>query len=727
MLIFIAITPVHSQQTVNVTDNIVTLQNLQNQWCSNSLVEDRRLNESQKFKLRVQRQSLFGDQVNSVFAYYQQSNVNNFIQSMRWPTALLIVMIILSLFSWFVYLGFCCVSKSSDGNDVISKICIASSWILFVLFIGLFIVIMIFIGISEVSQRRSKCQLLNVGNILVNGYVNNQNGNNYVGMVAISNALQNLQAEFQNLGPAAPSAQSILVSNLNFLPKQAANSLLNIYLNNAGNVTVGPFRETSQGNFISNLKETITPAIGDEYNRLAGVTNALLGAAQAVVDFSNTNNNQIVTQTINQMNVAVQSLLTDVSSSALGLWNVAWTRYQYATGGYWAIFALSIAIIIIVSVMLACLHISWNQNKQDKKRILYNIILGLLGFFVIWYGVCIIILLAGSTSIATYCSVLGQLNQGNTFLIDNLPITWQPNPQGNTKQILKQCLVGNNGDILNFVTAISPLNSLNVTSVIDVQQIIQGLLGYKAWSVSPIPANSPSISVYAATLAAIGQGVIEDSNSVFDQNNIINNLIAGSGLTNSMSSALCNLNTSFIATCVAEDRVNSNVAYSGNANYTNILPYYQNLQAYILSEQTAVASLINQLLVGSNSPNSLFNLINQYLAANQNNYNNIISLLPKTFGSFQAYTTGLYSLDCRNIRVEMNILEDHVCFRLNYAVFILTVITAVSFMLLFFLMWTLFVSSRMSNSSGVVATLPNNVIKEDPALDINDREIIPSM
>jgi hypothetical protein len=586
---------------------------------------------------------------------------------------------------------------------------------------------MVYIGISEVSQRRSKCQLLNVGNMLVNGYMNDQNGNNYVGLNTISNALQNLLLEFPDLAPAAPSAQSILLSNLNYLPQQLGDSLLNVYLNNAGNITIGAFREISQGYSLMNLKQFVTPAIGKEYLRLTAVVNSLLGLAQAVVSFSNTDNNQIIAQTVIQMNSVVQSLLADVSSSILGLWNVAWTRYQYATGSYWAIFALSIVIIFLVGIMLLSIQINLFKVNHHKRKVLYRVVLSLLGFFVVWYGICVIIMLAGSTSIATFCNVLSQLNTGNTQLIDTLPISWQPNPFGNTKQVLKECLIGNNGNILNFVTAISPLNSLNATSVNDVQQLIQGLLGYGAWIATPMPANSPAISIYAAYLKSIAQGVIEDTISVFDQNDIINSFVSGMRLNNALTTVLCNLNTSTTATCVPEDRLSSNLAYINNANYSNILPYYQNLQAYILSEQAAANSLISQLIGGSNSPNGLYNLTNANLALNKNNYNNIIQRLPRTLKSFQGYNGGLNSLDCRNIRTELIILEDHACFKLNWAVYILTVITAVSFLLLMILMWALFAASWNENDSGTSAPVPDVIQKEDPALDINDREIIPSM
>ena len=77
----------------------------------------------------------------------------------------------------------------------------------------------------------------------------------------------------------------------------------------------------------------------------------------------------------------------------------------------------------------------------------------------------------------------------------------------------------------------------------------------------------------------------------------------------------------------------------------------------------------------------------------------------------------------------MYILEDHVCFDLNYWVYILTVITAVSFLMLFGLLWALFSAARHTYGDKViVAAMPEPAkVKEDPAVDINDREIIPSM
>lgn len=716
-----------SQSAPTYAVNATDLLELRNSWCGSTTVRDNRYNETEKYYYRYIRQGVFADQTTDAFRFYQEYNAYTWIQSQRWATGLLLVLVILTFITMIVFVIMCCVGQANERSNKMMRFCFVLSWVLFILFIGIFVVVMIFIAFSEVGQRRSKCQILNVGNMLVNGYTNNQNGNNYIGMVTLNKAIQSLRGEFQSLLPAIPAAQSILASNLNVLTQSANTALLNVFLFNNANNTVGAFREVSRGYSLMKLTPTVSPAIGAELNSLTGVSNALNNAAQAITVFANTNNDQVHTQTLSQMNSVVQNLINDIGGSTLALYNMAWTRYQYATGGYWALFALSLAIIIVVGIMLACLGNFWNENNNNSsKTTLFNVLLAILAFFVLWYGICVIILLAGSTSISTFCTVLSQLNQGNTQLIDSLPIKWQPNPSGNTKAVLKECALGNTGNILNFVNSMSAPNTFNATAVDNVQQLIKGLIGYRAWIASPQSVNSPAVSVYISNLVAISQGAIEDTPSVYDQKNLINDITNNSPI-NDITTYLCNANATTASTCFASDRLLSNSGFFNNANYTKILPYYMNIQGYILSEQAAMVSLINQMNATSQSPNSLINAIVNTLASNQNNFNTLSTYLPTTLANFKTLNGGLNSLDCRNINIELNILEDKVCFQLNFWVFILTVITAVSFILLFAMMWSLCAAARHTNSTGVVSAMPEPYRKEDPALDINDREIIPSM
>ena len=702
------------------------IQNKRDAWCRITNVPDNRYNSSQLFYFRSVRQTIYSDNVVDAFAFYQGYNTTKWIQTMRWATGLLLVMVCLSVITFVVFLVYCCQSRPKERNFDVMRGCIGLAWILFVLFIGIFVVVMIFIALSEVAQRRSKCQLLNVGNMLISGYKNQQNGNNYVGMATLTSILNNLNTEFPNLINAVPAAQTILSSNINFWSQSAMASLGQVYIANSKNNTVGTLGEVSQGYILSSLTNTINPYIGAEFNRLLATSSAFIGAAQAVPNLSNAGNANVVAQNIQNMNLTLNYMINDVSDTTEALWNNGWTRYVFATGAYWAIFASSIVLIIAIGIMLGYLNKSWSDPAHEPNITLFKVLLGVVGFFLVWYGVLVIIMLAGSTSIATFCTVLSQVNQGNTQVLDTLPNNWQANPFGLSKQILKECVNGNTGNLLNFANSFT-ISNYSQSVVNDVQQLITGLSAYKAWISNPLTANgSSAVNTYISNLTMVQQGVLPDFVGQIEESYILGQLISGSNVNNSITAYLCNT-TGTSNTCLNVDVVNSFNALAGNQNYTAALPYYQNLQAYIISEQNAVVSLVNQVNVGNNSPNYRYGTANNLLWSNQVYYQNIIQYIPQTLGSFSNYTAGLSAFDCRNIKTELIIFEDHLCFELNYWVNVLVVITAVSLMLLFFLSWALCAAARHSTAEGLVSTMPEPRIKEDPALDVNDREIIPSM
>jgi len=724
---------VHRAQITATTNPMAKdIQDKRDYWCSISNAYDNRYNSSQRAYYRTTRQALYSDNVFDAFAFYNQYDTTRWIQTMRWATGLLLVVIILALLSWLIWLGFCCASEERNPSPGFMRFCVILAITLFVLFLGLFVVIMIFIAHSEVSQRRSKCQFLNVGSMLINGYRSQFNGNQYVGLVQYSKILNSLQAESSNLVNVIPSAQSIIGSTSQYWSDAAWNSLNDVYVANWQKTTVGPLRQTTQGDFLAKLTTTISPQIGTDFKWLDDTASSFNLAAQAIPDLSNGINNATVSQTIGYLNSNINSMVADLSDLTLALWNRGWTRYTFATGAYWAIFAVSIVFIILISIMISYLCKAWNHSEAPN-RTAFKVILGLGGFFLIWYGILVIILLAGSTSIATFCTVLGQVNEGNVDVLDSLPVSWENNRYGLSKQIIKHCMINSSGDLLDFAnTFTNPGYSIETAQ--KIKNMIKGLVAYQSFINGPIPTNgSPSVGIYSTMLNNIALGVAEDGVGVFDQDTILSRYLNSTSFRNSISTGLCSIQST-VTNCLNDDVINSWNLLPSFANSNNARPYYDNLQAYILSEQSAVQAMNSQLNVGTNSVNYKYTMAVNLLVQNRDNYDRIVSVLPNTASIIKQYRGGLSAYDCKRVKREMFILEDHLCFELNFWVYILTVIAAISFMLLFFLLWALFSAARHTyNGEPIVAAMPvepakvTAMVKEDPALDINDREIIPSM
>lgn len=65
--------------------------------------------------------------------------------------------------------------------------------------------------------------------------------------------------------------------------------------------------------------------------------------------------------------------------------------------------------------------------------------------------------------------------------------------------------------------------------------------------------------------------------------------------------------------------------------------------------------------------------------------------------SFTGYSYEFF--DCRNLRKELYILENYVCFNTNWYVIIINIFMAVSACLLFFLSWTVCVAIKEIDDS----------------------------
>lgn len=121
------------------------------------------------------------------FTYYSDPDVEGYIAVFRWPFACLITLTSIAFLTWIFTWIFCCwnPSKGNQRNEGLLSFCTIISIIICFLIFALFIVIIIWIGFSEVSSRHSRCQFAIVTSFIVNGFYNPRNGNQYGGLVTI--------------------------------------------------------------------------------------------------------------------------------------------------------------------------------------------------------------------------------------------------------------------------------------------------------------------------------------------------------------------------------------------------------------------------------------------------------------------------------------------------------------------------------------------------------------
>ena len=131
----------------------------------------------------------------------------------------------------------------------------------------------------------------------------------------------------------------------------------------------------------------------------------------------------------------LQYWINDFGSDMWAFWNRGYERWRHAWAGYWSNFGMIILIFLCFGYIMVVLG-RYHSNTNFTTNLLGAKIALFLGtMFIIVYGCVIIITLSGYAGIATFCSVLREVNSGNKTIIDQLPLAYT----SYTKIILKEC------------------------------------------------------------------------------------------------------------------------------------------------------------------------------------------------------------------------------------------------------------------------------------------------
>lgn len=703
------------------------LQEKRDWWCSGTTVRDRNYNASMQYYYRVTRGNFLGYWTSNVVDYLNGGSSTSFIQTMKWPFGLLLTLLLITFLAWIVFLIYLCAFRKESRNEVALTGCLRLATIALVLFIGLFVIIMIFMGFSEVSQRHSKCQILNAGNMLVNGYVSQMNGNQFVGLTAINQAIWNFRSEYTNAASVGQSGVRIVNQNFPAATADAIARLQSVASSSVGVSTISPLGFVDTPRSVSQINGWFSDQAKAEFSNLNVLGITLDAAGQSLNNIQNGLSNGVnanVESSTTVLNSFFANLTADTATMSLSSYYQLRNRYTYASGGYWAIFGLSIVIIAIAIYLVYKLTKIQEDPNEARNFNFLKILLAVLGFFLVWYAILTIILLAGSASISSFCNILANVNQGNWRYIDNLNINWP----GNSRHLLKECTVGKSGDVWNFQSLWPDISK--APNAADIKNIILGVLNYQGLYVNSQISGSSAIAYHISDFQSIRNGINFDYPNVRDQFNTVYSSWRNSSLSSGSFPSLTTFNCSALQTsqrsqCQAIDT--SDVPNFGSdstySNYTIV----QNLRNYILTEQSSLANIIQNLQERSDiiTPGQAFRNIKVALDQRQADVQSIKSAFPNTFAPFAQYQgQALVTFDCRNVRRELLVLEDHYCFELNYWINILVIIAAISLLLFFILCWALCAAIREADTEGEIANLPIPAPVEEKG-DINERELIP--
>ena len=709
----------------------VDIQNLRNSICNNVNVVDNKYNQTMVYYYRITRSNLFQSNYPSAFTYYSSSNPIDFISVIKWPFGVVLAFTIFILLSALFFAVMFKFHTQKERHQKLVKLFSLSVLIGTLCLIGLFVVQIIFIAMSEVSKKRALCQILNIGNMIVNGYSNPNSGDKYMGIQTLAKGIASIKSEYVNLVNAATNAQNIINQNLPVAAQAAVGTIQAVAMQYSPVVTTDSYGRPTQSYSFSSIGKYLSVSAQNEFLYINTLANNMANSAFSVAKLTDPNNsnlaNEMVTGT-NSLLAFYASFTNDLVTTINTVYNTANARINKGRGGYWTMFCISIIIIVLMGFMLVKIVGEIEVERNYSSYTGFKVCLVVVALLVCAYGAMVIITMSESGSISTFCKVLGQINNQDPTILNQISGPWQ----GLSKYTFKECAYGRNGNLWNFYQTWP--NATFTPHVSDILNIFSGIVDYNAFAVYPSNFTSASLSTLMANYTLIMSGIITDVLGVSDQLQILQNLTASSGISIGLSQPSCPSNTSL--NCTAIDANAVFLISNATANYTLIQVIFNNLKSYIGSEQASLTALVNSLTSNAGaslSPSTAFQNVKSSVIQIGPSMAAIAAQLPLTNAVFQNFSGSFEQInDCRRVQGELQILEDHACFELNYFIFVLLVLMGVSFALMVIMSWFFFailsqysISIRESRMIAPLLDTRDNVEQKELASDINQIENSP--
>lgn len=669
--------------------------------------------------LRQQRDSTYTDfytDYNTLFAFLISPSSTTFIHLYKYQFGLLLTLELLIFLTFIFFLIALCVRIRCRCNWWWE--CLWLFILFFIIFVGLFIAILVFIGVSEYHSGPAYCAIQSLPATLLYGNAGTATGMEFIGFQPLINVIGNYTVEINKLANVQSNAQAIVSANLpastvallqNDVNRWAALSVDTV----AGvNGTVFPdtfIRNSAAGPWV----------IEKEFATLDNLAQALQNTATITLFF---NNPAFVTSAIaslNTMQQQLQSSFNTYQSGASTFTYRAMLIQSYAIGAFWTFFGISIVIIILcIGVITAFCEVKRGKCLGCIRAMKWILIF--LAFLAFVYGILVLVLMAGVAGLSPFCKFIAELNQGgwnaaNTF--ESLFITQGGTvgiDQTNPGSLLKYCMYKNS---TGYIPSLFNSTTLTLNSYDRLISLVNGLTVYRNYLrvySGFTQTSSPAIGTYTAFLGNLTAGDLYDNSGVFLVNQALNSLVSCSGNQYAWTANGC-LNYYF-SSCTPLGSSFTPPSCSSNSNQA--LTYYNNIRNYVISENT----LVNEVLVGIAPLNSQYASIIVALANQQVNINTIQAALPNTLGTVSAYNNTLQQIvNCNTLQNEMVQFERYVCFPFVKPLYVLLVLACISTFFLFVLLWTLW-AMLVSRDESVDTIV---VVKKEEFLAVSEQELVP--
>lgn len=670
-------------------------------------------------ELKVKRDDTYTDfytDYNRLFDFARDPSSNTFVGLYRYQFGLLLTLELLILLSLIFFLISLCVRIRCRCNWWWE--CLWLFILFFIIFVGLYIAMLVFIGVSQNHARPAYCAVHSLPATLLYGNPGTPSHQEFIGYQPLMNLIGNYSSEVQGLSRVQANAQGIVGANLPVQTQALLQNQVGAWRTLSANQIAGVNGNVFADTFIRN--SAAGPwVIENEFAYLDDLARALYTTASQVQFLGSTWYSADAVTSLNSMKSQLQSSFNGYLSAADTFTYRAMQIQSWAIGAFWTFFAVAIVIIILcIAVIIAFCEVKRGKCLGCIRAMKWILIF--LAFLVLIYGITVLILMAGVAGMSPFCKFVAELNQGGWNAANTFESLFNQNNGSatlnntNPGALLKYCFYKNS---TGYIPSLFNTTSYVTNSYDRLISIVNGIVVYRNYLRvynGFTQTASPAIAAYTASLGNLTAGDLYDNTAVYLANKDLNNLVACSGNQYAWTANGCN--NYFWSSC--SSFANGFTVPSCSNNQTVANGYYTNIRNAVASE----AALVNAITTGLGPVNTRYASIIAAFAAQQANINAIQSSLSGTLNTVSAYNNTLREIvDCTALQVELVQFERYVCFPFVKPLYVLLVLACISLFFLFLLLWTLWAILVTRDES--VDTIV--VVRKEEFLAVSEQELVP--
>lgn len=670
-------------------------------------------------ELKVKRDDTYTDfytDYNRLFDFARDPSSNTFVGLYRYQFGLLLTLELLILLSLIFFLISLCVRVRCRCNWWWE--CLWLFILFFVIFVGLYIAMLVFIGVSQNHAGPAYCAIHSLPATLLYGNPGTPSHQEFIGYQPLMNLIGNYSSEVQNLNRVQANAQGIVGANLPVQTNALLQNQVRTWRTLSANQIAGPNGNVYADTFIRN--SAAGPwVLENEFASLDNLARALYTTASQVQFLGSTWYSADAVTALNGMKSQLQSSFNGYLSASDTFTYRAMQIQSWAIGAFWTFFAVAIVIIILcIAVIIAFCEVKRGKCLGCIRAMKWILIF--LAFLVLVYGVTVLILMAGVAGMSPFCKFVAELNQGGWNAANTFESLFNQNNGSaalnntNPGALLKYCFYKNS---TGYIPSLFNTTSYVTNSYDRLISIVNGVVVYRNYLRvynGFTQTASPAIAAYTASLGNLTSGDLYDNTAVYLANKDLNEIVSCSGNQYAWTANGCN--NYFWSSCSAFS--NGFTAPSCSNNQTVANAYYANIRNAVASE----AALVNAITTGLGPVNTQYASIIAAFAAQQTNINAIQGALGNTLNTISAFNNTLDEIvDCTSLQVELVQFERYVCFPFVKPLYVLLVLACISLFFLFLLLWTLWAILVTRDES--VDTIV--VVRKEEFLAVSEQELVP--